>query len=353
MPAIIIDASIIVISEKSRRSNKDFASGMKKLFVTLLVLAALVAGAGVYWSKQPIVDPSGQVIAFTITPGAGVNGAAQQIAAAGVPVNPDLFALYARLSGEGGRIKAGSYEIKPGYTPQRLLMQLVRGEFAQEALTVIEGWTFKQMRKAIADQPALKHDTATWTDQQILTKLTNEYTYPEGLFFPDTYLFAKGASDMQVYKQAFALMSKKLNEAWARRDLSLPYRTPYEALTMASIVEKETGQKSERGMVAGVFVNRLRTGMLLQTDPTVIYGMGERYQGKIRKVDLLTDTPYNTYTRAGLPPTPIALPGAASLAAALNPDKTEALYFVARGDGTSHFSSNLNEHNQAVNRYQR
>ena len=158
---------------------------------------------------------------------------------------------------------------------------------------------------------------------------------------------------MQVYKQAFALMSKKLNEAWARRDLSLPYRTPYEALTMASIVEKETGQKSERGMVAGVFVNRLRTGMLLQTDPTVIYGMGDRYQGKIRKVDLLTDTPYNTYTRAGLPPTPIALPGAASLAAALNPDKTEALYFVARGDGTSHFSRNLNEHNQAVNRYQR
>ncbi|ALU89860.1 endolytic transglycosylase MltG [Herbaspirillum rubrisubalbicans] len=326
---------------------------MKKLLATLFVLAALVAAAGVYWSKQPIVPPEGQVIAFTITPGAGVSGAAQQIAAAGVPVNPDLFALYARLSGEGARIKAGSYEIKPGYTPQRLLLQLVRGEFAQEALTIIEGWTFKQMRKAIAAQPSLKHDTSNWTDQQILAKLTTEYTYPEGLFFPDTYLFAKGASDMQVYKQAFTLMSKKLNEAWARRDLSLPYRTPYEALIMASIVEKETGQKSERGMVAGVFINRLRTGMLLQTDPTVIYGMGDRYQGKIHKVDLLTDTPYNTYTRAGLPPTPIALPGAASLAAALNPDKTEALYFVARGDGTSHFSSNLNEHNQAVNRYQR
>ncbi|NQE47323.1 endolytic transglycosylase MltG [Herbaspirillum rubrisubalbicans] len=326
---------------------------MKKLLATLFVLAALVAAAGVYWSKQPIVPPEGQVIAFTITPGAGVSGAAQQIAAAGVPVNPDLFALYARLSGEGARIKAGSYEIKPGYTPQRLLLQLVRGEFAQEALTIIEGWTFKQMRKAIAAQPSLKHDTSNWTDQQILAKLTTEYTYPEGLFFPDTYLFAKGASDMQVYKQAFTLMSKKLNEAWARRDLSLPYRTPYEALIMASIVEKETGQKSERGMVAGVFINRLRTGMLLQTDPTVIYGMGDRYQGKIHKVDLLTDTPYNTYTRAGLPPTPIALPGAASLAAALNPDKTEALYFVARGDGTSHFSSNLSEHNQAVNRYQR
>lgn len=326
---------------------------MKKLFATLFVLAALVAAAGVYWSRQPIIDPSGQLIAFTVTPGAGVSGAAQEIAAAGVPLNADLFALYARLSGEGARIKAGSYEIKPGYTPQRLLQQLVRGEFAQAQLTVIEGWTFKQMRRAIAEQPALKHDTANWTDQQILARLTTEYTYPEGLFFPDTYLFAKGASDMQVYRQAFALMSKKLNEAWSQRDLSLPYRTPYEALTMASIVEKETGQKSERGMVAGVFVNRLRTGMLLQTDPTVIYGMGDRYQGKIRKVDLLTDTPYNTYTRAGLPPTPIALPGAASLAAAMNPDKTEALYFVARGDGTSHFSSSLTEHNQAVNRYQR
>ncbi|WP_016835483.1 endolytic transglycosylase MltG [Herbaspirillum lusitanum] len=326
---------------------------MKKLFVTLLVLAALVAGAGVYWSKQPIVDPSGQVIAFTITPGAGVNGAAQQIAAAGVPVNPDLFALYARLSGEGARIKAGSYELKPGATPLRLLEQLVRGEFAQESLTIIEGWNFRQMRQAIADHKGLKHDTAALSNAELLAKLTTEFVVPEGLFFPDTYLFAKGASDMQIYRQAFILMSKRLNEAWSKRDLSLPYKTPYDALIMASIVEKETGQKSERGMVAGVFVNRLKTGMLLQTDPTVIYGMGERYQGVIRKSDLLTDTPYNTYTRKGMPPTPIALPGAASLAAAMNPDKTEALYFVARGDGTSHFSSNLSEHNQAVNKYQR
>lgn len=326
---------------------------MKKLVSTLLLLAIAVGAAGLYWSKQPILATNQASVEFTIAPGSGISGSAQQIAAAGVPVNPDLFALYARLSGDGGKIKAGSYEIKPGYTPERLLLQLVRGEFAQKQLTVIEGWTFKQMRKAIAEHPALKHDTITWTDQQVLAQVTNEYTNPEGLFFPDTYLFARGASDLQIYKQAFALMNKRLNEAWSKRDLSLPYRTPYEALTMASIVEKETGQKSERGLVAGVFTNRLKVGMLLQTDPTVIYGMGERYQGKIRKVDLLTDTPYNTYTRAGLPPSPIALPGAASLAAALNPDKTEALYFVARGDGTSHFSSNLSEHNQAVNRYQR
>ena len=176
---------------------------------------------------------------------------------------------------------------------------------------------------------------------------------PEGLFFPDTYLFAKGASDLQIYKQAYAMMMRKLNEAWELRDPALPYRTPYEALTMASIVEKETGQKSERGMIAGVFVNRLKQGMPLQTDPTVIYGMGDNYHGVIRKIDLQTDTPHNTYTRRGLPPTPISLPGAASLAAALAPERTDAVYFVARGDGSSQFSNNLGDHNRAVNLYQR
>ncbi|MFL9925993.1 endolytic transglycosylase MltG [Herbaspirillum lusitanum] len=326
---------------------------MKKLFTLFILLAALVAVGSAYWARQPILPADAKAVDFTINPGSGVNGSAQQIADAGVPINPDLFALLARLSGKGAKIKAGSYELKPGATPMRLLEQLVRGEFAQESLTVIEGWTFKQMRKAIAEHPGLKHDTITWSDEQLLARVTDQYKQPEGLFFPDTYLFAKGSSDLQIYKQAFALMNKRLNEAWSQRNLSLPYHTPYDALTMASIVEKETGRKSERGMVAGVFTNRLKVGMLLQTDPTVIYGMGERYQGNIRKSDLLTDTPYNTYTRKGMPPTPISLPGAASLAAAMNPDKTEALYFVARGDGTSHFSSNLSEHNQAVNRYQR
>ena len=326
---------------------------MKKIFNTLILLCVLAACGAAYWLSQPIIEEGQKAVEFTIAPGAGINGAAQQIADAGAPVNPVLFALLARGSGKGNRIKAGSYELKPGATPLRLLDQLVRGEFAQESLTIIEGWNFRQMRQAIADHKGLKHDTAALSNAELLAKLTTEFAAPEGLFFPDTYLFAKGASDMQIYRQAFTLMSKRLNEAWSKRDLSLPYKTPYDALIMASIVEKETGQKSERGMVAGVFVNRLKTGMLLQTDPTVIYGMGERYQGVIRKSDLLTDTPYNTYTRKGMPPTPIALPGAASLAAAMNPDKTEALYFVARGDGTSHFSSNLSEHNQAVNKYQR
>jgi UPF0755 protein len=173
------------------------------------------------------------------------------------------------------------------------------------------------------------------------------------MFFPDTYLFAKGSSDIQVYQQAHASQLKRLNDAWEARAANLPYQSKYEALIMASIIEKETGQPSERAQIAAVFVNRLKTGMLLQTDPTVIYGMGDKYQGKIYKRDLLTDTPYNTYTRAGLPPTPIALPGLASITAALNPARSDALYFVARGDGTSHFSENLSEHNRAVNKYQR
>jgi UPF0755 protein len=279
--------------------------------------------------------------------------ASQQIAAAGVPVNPFLFSMLARVTQKSARIKAGSYELKPGTTPRRLIDQLVRGEFAQESLTIIEGWTFKQMRQAVAAHAGLKHDTAGLSDRELMARISSEFKEPEGLFFPDTYLFAKGSSELQIYKQAHTMLVNRLTAAWEKRDPSLPYTTPYQALVMASIVEKETGQKSERAMIAGVFINRLKMGMLLQTDPTVIYGMGEKYDGKIRKKDLETDTPYNSYTRAGLPPTPIALPGVQSLNAALGPAKTDALYFVARGDGTSKFSGNLTDHNKAVNQYQR
>ena len=326
---------------------------MKKFLTGIIVLVIALAAGFFYWSQQPIVKAGGATIPFTVTAGSGVRGAAQEVARSGVPVQPALLEALARLSGKGGRIKAGSYELEAGASPQRLLDQLVRGEFAQHSLVVIEGWTFKQMRQAIAENTALKHDTVKLTDAELLARVAPDYQQPEGLFFPDTYLFAKGASDLQIYKRAHATMQKKLEEGWASRAPDLPYKAPYEALVMASIVEKETGQKADRDLIAGVFVNRLRKGMLLQTDPTVIYGMGERYQGNIRKRDLQTDTPYNTYTRPGLPPTPIALPGAAALAAALNPARTDALYFVARGDGSSHFSGTLNEHNQAVNKYQR
>ncbi|TFW09416.1 endolytic transglycosylase MltG [Oxalobacteraceae bacterium OM1] len=326
---------------------------MKKAFLLLIIVALAIGGGVAWWARQPIIDPEQQAIDFTIAPGSGVNSSTQQIAAAGVPVNPTLLALLARITGKSARLKAGSYELKPGTTPLRLIDQLVRGEFAQEMLAIIEGWSFKQMRQAIAAHPALKHDTAELSDQALMAKIGSEFQRPEGLFFPDTYLFAKGSSDLQVYKQAHALMLKRLGEAWERRAQGLPYKTPYDALIMASIIEKETGQKSERDMVAAVFVNRLKKGMLLQTDPTVIYGMGEKYTGNIRRRDLETDTPYNTYTRAGLPPTPIALPGAASIAAALNPARSDVLYFVSRGNGTSEFNNNLNDHNRAVNKYQR
>jgi UPF0755 protein len=326
---------------------------IKKVLFSLIVIGIIVAAGIAYWAQRPIVGHDQHPIEFSIKAGSGVRSSAQQIAMAGVPVNPLFLELLARASGKSTRLKAGAYELKPGTTPLGLIDQLVRGEFAQEALVIIEGWTFKQMRQAIADHPALKHDTARMSDKELLAKITSDYKFPEGLFFPDTYLFAKGSSDLQIYKQAHALLLKRLNDGWGKRDPALPYKSPYEALIMASIVEKETGQKSERDTIAGVFVNRLKIGMLLQTDPTVIYGMGEQYQGQIRKRDLQTDTPYNTYTRAGLPPTPIALSGAAALAAALKPAKTESLYFVSRGDGTSHFSATLDDHNRAVDKYQR
>jgi UPF0755 protein len=325
---------------------------IKKLFTLLLLLALFVSAGIVYWARQPITE-SGATIEFTIAPGSGLRSAMQQVAAAGAPVNPLLMTILAKATGNSTKLKAGTYDLKPGTTPIKLVGQLVRGEFAQEALVVIEGWSFRQMRQAIDANPALRHDTANLSDRELMAKIGSDYTHPEGLFYPDTYLFAKRSSDLQIYKQAYNLMQKRLQQAWASRDPATPYTSPYQALIMASIVEKETGRKADRDQIAGVFVNRLKAGMMLQTDPTVIYGMGDRYKGNIRREDLLTDTTYNTYTRPGLPPTPIALPGAESLRAALNPAKTDALYFVARGDGSSHFSASLNEHNNAVNRYQR
>lgn len=325
---------------------------IKKLF-TLIILLAIAAAAGFFWAQKPILASGQPSIEFTITPGSSLRSSMQQVENAGVPVNPMMLGMLAQLTGNSTRLKAGTYELKQGVTPLRLIKQLVRGEFAQEALVIIEGWTFAQMRQEIDAHPGIKHETAGLTDRELMAKISSEYTMPEGLFYPDTYMFAKNSSDLQIYRQAHRLMLKKLDAEWQQRDPTLPYATPYQALTMASIVEKETGKKSERSMIAAVFVNRLKYGMLLQTDPTVIYGMGLNFKGNIRKRDLLTDTPHNTYTRVGLPPTPIALPGAESLHAALNPAKSDALYFVSRGDGSSQFSATLDEHNNAVNKYQR
>jgi UPF0755 protein len=330
-------------------------ASLKKFFVFCTLLVLLIGAASGWWFMRWMDTPlnNDKVVEFTIKSGSNIRAASRQLVDAGVPVHPYLFEALARITGKAASLKAGSFELQTQETPQQLLKKMVEGKFSLTNLSIIEGWSFKQMRSAIDAHPAIKHDTTGLSDRDLLIKIGSKYTHPEGLFFPDTYLFAKNSSDVQVYQQAHQAMLNRLDEAWNKRANNLPYKDAYQALVMASIIEKETGQASERGMIASVFVNRLRAGMLLQTDPTVIYGMGEKFRGNIRKHDLTTDTPYNTYTRAGLPPTPIALPGVDALKAALNPEPSNAYYFVARGNGTSHFSENLNDHNKAVNKYQR
>jgi len=245
------------------------------------------------------------------------------------------------------------YTLDQPLTPLALYAKIERGEVSQALVQFIEGRNWREVRAILAAQPLLKNDSADMSDAELMQAIGAEESHPEGLLFPDTYFYVPHTSDLDVLRRAYRLQHDKLLAAWEVRAPGLPYRTPYEALIMASIVEKETGAAFERPKIAGVFLNRLRLGMRLQTDPTVIYGLGERFDGNLRKADLQRDTPYNTYTRAGLPPTPIAMPSEAAIQAALNPAKTDALYFVARGDGTHIFSSNLEAHNRAVNRYQR
>lgn len=328
-------------------------AALKKFIVLVLLLALSASAFVVYWAREPLTAANSDPIEFTIKAGSSVRSAARQMRDAGVPTTPELIELLARALGKAVAIKAGSYQLHPGSTPLQLLDMLVRGDTIQESLTIIEGWTFAQMRAEVARHKQLIPDSASLSEQEFMAKIAPGYDKAEGLFYPDTYLFARGSSDLLIYQQAHAQMKKVLEQAWASRAPDAPYASPYEALIMASIIEKETGLQAERRQIAAVFVNRLKRGMLLQTDPTVIYGMGERFDGNIRKQDLQTDSPYNTYLRKGLPPTPIALAGRAALEAALNPAPTSDLYFVARGDGSSQFSDNLDDHNRAVNKYQR
>jgi UPF0755 protein len=272
---------------------------------------------------------------------------------AGVDVDPRLLFAWFRVSGQGHRIRAGSYELERGITPQRLLEKLARGEESLRAVTLVEGWNWRQVRAALARAEQLRGDTRNLPDAEVMKLLGREGVPPEGRFFPDTYTYSKGSSDVAVLRRALHAMDKRLAEAWAVRSPQSILKTPEEALILASIVEKETGKAADRTLIAAVFQNRLRVGMPLQTDPTVIYGLGVRFDGNLRKIDLQTDSPYNTYLRTGLPPTPIAMPGKESLLAAVQPAPGNFLYFVARGDGTSHFSGSLDEHNRAVNQYQR
>jgi len=323
------------------------------------LLATIGFAAWLAWYASAAVplklNPRG-VVDFDIRPGLGLKAAAREMERAGIGISPELFGLLGRLTGRDRAIQAGSYEVGPGVTAWQLLEKLTAGDVTQAAITIVEGRTFREMRQLIDSHPDLRHDTAGWTDAEILHRIGTTVDHPEGWFFPDTYLFAKQSSDLAIYRRAHEAMQRRLAAAWESRDPSVPYKDMREALIMASIVEKETGLPDDRGKVASVFVNRLRVGMRLQTDPTVIYGMGEKFDGNLRRRDLETDTIYNTYTRTGLPPTPIALPGMAAIEAALNPPKTDYYYFVAErrdGRGASVFSRTLEEHNRAVNRYQR
>lgn len=329
---------------------------MRQLLILLAVLALIGAGGFAGWFAWFALSPlrlASAPLGVSIEAGSSMKQVSAYLAQAGAGFAPWQFTLLARLRDSAGMIKAGSYEVEAGTTPLRLLDQLTRGDVSQAELALIEGWNFTQVRAALDQHPALRHDSTDLSEREILARIGAGESAAEGLLFPDTYLFHKNSSDLDLLGRAYRAMQARLEQEWPARAPGVPYASAYEALILASIVEKETGLATDRGRIAGVFVNRLRSGMPLQSDPTVIHGMGSAFDGNLRKPDLQRDTPYNTYTRTGLPPTPIALPGLAALRAALNPAASEHLYFVARGDGSSEFSRTLDEHNRAVARYQK
>jgi len=324
-----------------------------KRFIRVVFLGAALFSAWVGYNFSKPVELPIVPYEFSIEQGSSVKTIASQLANAGVLPDAWSFVLLSRLMGVATSLKAGDYVITASISPFQLLQRITRGDSSQSEIRFIEGLTFSQLRRILDEHPALRHQTTHLSNAEILRLIGATETAAEGLFFPDTYFFARGSSDVAVLKRAYRAMRNHMDIAWAQRAVNLPLKDPYEALILASIIEKETGREDDRRMVAAVFINRLRSRMLLQTDPTVIYGLGDKFDGNLRKKDLLSDQEYNTYTRPGLPPTPIALPGLASIRAALNPATTDALYFVAKGNGESHFSSNLSDHNQAVSKYQK
>lgn len=322
---------------------------MGKLIAWLLLA---LCGSALWYAYSP-VTPQSLPFEFSLNQGSSLTAVARQFEQAGLTGDSRLFVAFARLQGRAGKIKAGVYQLDQPISRMALLDMITQGNVSRSQIVIIEGWSFRQLRAALNASPYLRHDTLSLPDSEIMLRIGAAETHPEGLFFPETYYVAAGSSDIELLRMAYRLMQKRLNAAWLARSPDSRLATPYQALILASLVEKETGAAADRTMITGVFVNRLRIRMLLQTDPAVIYGLGENFDGNLRRRDLTADTPYNTYTRAGLPPTPIALPGGDALNAALHPARTDALYFVARGDGSSKFSSSLDEHNRAVSQYQR
>jgi UPF0755 protein len=332
-------------------SKRSFAGRVFSGLFTLLFLGILLGvGAVLAVLYVPLPLPA-EKIDFVIDHGSTMRGVARQVHEAGVGVPPQVVIAVARVTGTDTQVKAGGYELVRGETLWTLLTRMSRGDVTQREVAFIEGWNFRQIRAALAKNPDVTHTLSGLDDASLLKEIGAEETHPEGLFFPDTYLFAKGAKDTDILRRAYKAQKKELAEIWAKRSTDAPLKSPYEALILASIVEKETGLHTERERISGVFANRLRINMPLQTDPTVIYGLGEAFDGNLRRRDLRADTPWNTYTRNGLPPTPIAAPGRQALLAAVQPEKHKFLYFVSRGDGTSAFSEDLAAHNRQVARY--
>ncbi len=325
---------------------------MRRL-ASCLILLLIVAAAAYGWIvAAPLALPQ-PAYAFTVKPGASLRSVARELAASRVIPADWILVAWARIKGRDRTIKAGNYEVAAGTTLAGLLDKLTQGDVTQTGFTIVEGWSVRDLRAALKNHPGIDPVVADLPDAELMKKIGAADSEPEGMFFPDTYYFVKGATDASILARAYRVMQQRLVAAWSARDSELPLTTPYEALTLASIVEKETGRPADRPLVAAVFINRLRQGMRLQTDPAVIYGMGGQFNGSLKRRDLDADHPFNTYTRDGLPPTPIALPSQASLDAVLHPPSTPFLYFVARGDGTSEFSTNLADHNRAVAKYLR
>ena len=328
---------------------------MRGLILISMAAAVLAAAGGAAWAwhKMHAPLPVAEAVVFTVEPGASVRRVAADLESEGIFDSPRLLVAWSRMTDVAGRIKAGEYDVPPGINAVDLVALFVEGRVRLYSLTIVEGWTFRQMMDAIAEHPALVTTLDGLEPAEVSERLGLGGEPTEGRFFPDTYRFPRGTTDVALLNQARAAMDERLAAAWETRKDGLPFETPYDALILASIIERETALDSERPTVAGVFVRRLEKGMRLQTDPTVIYGLGESFDGNLRRADLRRDTPYNTYTRKGLTPTPISLPGAGSLAAAVNPADGDALYFVATGDpdGSHTFSATLDEHNAAVRRY--
>ena len=325
---------------------------MKKIFLISTLLLLLLAG-GLVWLAQRPMTFARPVLGVHIAKGASVAQVGEALQAAGVSAPVWAQVIIGRVAGFNGRLRPGYYEFNSGSSLLDILTKIAKGDTARAEIRLIEGWTFKQIRKRIDEHPDLTIETLGMSDADLLKAIGATESAPEGLFFPATYTVDKYTSSKEVYRRAYQTGKARLEKAWALRDLRVPLATPYEALILASLVEKETGLASDRGKIASVFVNRLNVGMPLQTDPTLIYGLGDAYKGSLGREDKFIDHPYNTYKYKGLPPTPIAAPGDAALLAATQPPKTDYLYFVARGDGSSVFSLTLDQHNGAVRQYLR